>query len=170
MAKSVVYGRERVSAEFNMTPMIDVTFQLIIFFILAGSFASLDAAKLTVPAVFGTDNLQELELPGKLVINVVPFPQDQATGREGIAQYWQISTERVPVGNSSRLVEILNNARLAFVDRQSRDPSLADTQFQVEIRCDKRIHYSQIQPVLSAVAEAGIRRVHYVAFGEKQVS
>ena len=51
MAKKSVYSSagQPVQVEFNMTPMIDVTFQLILFFILVGQVASDALARMLVP-------------------------------------------------------------------------------------------------------------------------
>jgi len=167
MAKSIVYGGSKAPAAFNMTPLIDVTFLLMVFFILAGSFASLDAVRLAVPKLYDTAVLDELKLANKAVINIPPHSLEQVKedGKlQGKAASWQLSTARIRPGDTTRLVSELRAARADFADRKAKDPGLADTEFQVEVRADRGVYYSEVTPVLSAITQAGFARVHYVAY------
>ncbi|MBS3733562.1 MAG: biopolymer transporter ExbD [Phycisphaerae bacterium] len=78
MAKSVVYKKSDQAGEVsvNMTPLIDIVFQLIIFFILASQFASAEVARLSLPFPHNPDPdrspvvTEEIE-EARLIINVV---------------------------------------------------------------------------------------------------
>ena len=171
MRRSSVYGRDKGRIGFNMTPMIDVTFLLMIFFILAGSFASLDVMKLTVPRVHGDRTVDELKLPHKLVVNIPPFPADRVLDEPdlaGRARMWKVSTHEIRPGDGRRLLAVLQGARDGFLQRQAKDPSLAGVALQVELRADRSLHYSQVAPALAAIGKAGFSRVHYVACGSPE--
>lgn len=153
---SRVFDAKRTDIAFNMTPMIDVTFQLIIFFILAGSFASLDNIRLDVPAP--EDSAARKLGEKNLVINVPPYPKTELTANPdlaGRARMWRISTEELKPGETTRLRQILQDARKAYAGPPE--------EFKVEIRADESIHYSAIQPILMAAADAGIEKMQITA-------
>jgi len=163
-----VYRRRPTGGPFNLTPLIDVTFQLIIFFILAGTFASLDRVDLEVPTLAGTEQLADLKLPNKAVVHVAPYPAERRAADPaltGPAAYWQIGAVQIAPGDTEGLIAELSRARSAFRQRRAGGRVDEDAQFHVEVRADKSVWYSQVQPVLVCIAHAGFSRVHYVAFG-----
>ena len=167
MVKSTVYKRGPATAGLNMTAMIDVTFQLIIFFILAGSFASLDAVPLDVPAVYDPAALGDSKLPYKAVVNLLPHAPDAVAADAalaGQAAAWQVSTARIAPGEVGRLLEVLRSARQAFQKRRAAGDAPAEQEFQVELRADKSLDYGEVAPVLATIGQAGFARVHYVAY------
>jgi biopolymer transport protein ExbD len=161
-----VYRRRPTTGEVNLTPLVDVTFQLIIFFILAGTLASQDRVDLDVPTLAGTADLADLNLPHKTVIHVAPHPADRRAvdqALRGPAAYWQVGSVRLAAGDTAGLTEELIRARAAFRRRRGA----GEGEFQVEVRGDRSVWYSQVEPVLVSVAEAGFARVHYVAIGSE---
>jgi len=144
---------------FNMTPMIDCTFQLIIFFILASTIASQSLAKLSPPQPHESVawDAEKLKLQSKIVVNVLSAAGDneaatpavEATGKE-----YQINTQPVRIGDIETLVKILRRA----ADDAKKD-GVRPEDFYVIIRADKRVHYSYIVPVMKAAAEAGIEKM-----------
>jgi biopolymer transport protein ExbD len=171
MARTSVFGRGPVTPEFNMTPMIDVTFQLTLFFLLAGTFASLDSSRLSVPSVYDERMLADLKLRNKAVVNIPPYSEKEIQANpslKGMAESWKVSTVTIQ-RNPDRLVRELQQARAQFEDRKAKEPALAGMEFQVEVRADRSIQYSQVAPVLVAISKAGFPRVHYVATASAQV-
>lgn len=142
-----------------MTPLIDVAFQLIIFFILAGSFASLDVVHLMVPTLYGDRPIEVMRLPDKVVINVPPYSPAEATARPGEARAWLLSGLAIRPGDTGGLLRRLQRERQSFAASAGGGRDL-----QVEVRADRSIDFSDVAPVLSAVAQAGFQRVHYVAY------
>ena len=68
--KSKVQGGGAVS--FNMTPMIDIVFNLIIFFMLVSTFTKMQVEKVELPPAVKADNKkEELGEFTPVVINVV---------------------------------------------------------------------------------------------------
>jgi len=156
MPESKVYthrGESRV--QFNMTPMIDVTFQLIIFFMLTTQIASAEFVQMKLPKPFKSVAKEIKE--NKAIINVVPYPEKDIAADEsklGLAQRYQVGGERIELHNLEKLVGLLKAKKAA-----SPDPK----HFSVEVRADLRIHYSQIQPILRALQEARMERMRITA-------
>jgi len=161
-----VYRRQPTTGQVNLTPLVDVTFQLIIFFILAGTIASQDRVELDVPTLAGTPELADLSLPHKAVVHVATHPADRRAADHalrGSAAYWQVGSIRLAPGDTAALTAELIRARAAFGQRRGG----GEGEFQVEVRADRSVWYSQVEPVLVSVAEAGFGRVHYVAVGSE---
>ena len=57
--------------EMDMTPMIDVVFLLIIFFMIVSQFSNLQVEELTLPYSAFPDEEKEEEDPNILVLNVM---------------------------------------------------------------------------------------------------
>ena len=178
--------KEVVTADvsFNMTPMIDCTFQLIIFFILASQVANESYAKnvqaprpedsLAVPASVAT-------FPNKVTVNVIASGADNPDVDEmtaASADYYQIGTERYQIGEWDRMADVIRNRKKAFLreiglteEQAAKLEAEADkagkednpTAFFLEVRADKRVNWSDVFPVISAGSEAGISKMNITA-------
>jgi len=117
-------------ADFNMTPMIDVVFLLIIFFLVSSHLAKQEAQMpLPLPtAKSGQEIIDDqqprvvvnIEADGSLILAGRRVPQDQLTNR--------LATERARSGDS----------------------------IELRIRCDRETPYANVKPVMLAATEAGI--------------
>jgi len=150
---------EPVHVSANLTPMIDVTFLLIVFFILVTQFANVQVA-------------EEIELPepdqpvsverdqtARLVINIIPSPSASQAGRVigyrlGSAEY--PATAR---GISMLSTEIANSAREKLAEDENAT-------VLVDLRADRYTAYGEIYPVMQAVVAAGYHRVNLVVQSE----
>ena len=113
----------------NMTPMIDVVFLLIIFFLVSSHLARQESRlPLDLPAA-GT-HLDDLEPDNALTINI------DASSR------WMISGNQV---DEARLAEIL----AAHRGKHGQDAA-------VRIRTEQTIPYGRVEPILRLSAEAGL--------------
>lgn len=159
MAKTKVFDAKRTDISFNMTPMIDCTFQLIIFFILAGNFASLDNVRLEVPTLHESV-AQELGSKNA-VINIPPWPEKEIAAfpdRLGQAYEWRISVHKIKPGDVTLLSQILKEQRNAYVDSGGKEED-----FKIEIRADESIYYSEMKNILTTAAELGIQKMEITA-------
>jgi len=155
VAKSNVYQRGPARVSFNMTPMIDCTFQLIIFFLLATQIASADFVQMKLPRPEGA-GVEEIDAK-KAIVNVVPYSERRIRANEalvGKAMGYQVRTTKIEKGDIERLVRELLRARRA-------SPKPED--FIVEIRADQALHYSEIEPVLQALQQAALSKMHITA-------
>jgi biopolymer transport protein ExbD len=130
-------------AGINMTPMIDVVFQLIIFFLLTSHFAQQEAhLPLPLPAADSAAALKDVDAP-RLVINVTADGTLLFSGRS-----------LTPADLRQRLAE-----RIADLGKD----------VEVRIRADRSVPYQHIEPVLLACARAGIWNVNYAVYRREDV-
>ncbi len=131
------------SLGFNMTPMIDVVFQLIIFFLVSSHLAKQEVQmKLPLPtAESGQTNVEE-EVP-RLTINVLADGTLLLSGRH-----------LTPSELEPRLLDRLKDA----------GPGL-----QVRIRGDRNTPYRCVEPILLACARAGIWDVSFAVYRPEDV-
>ena len=165
MARAKKERHQGEDVSFNLTPMIDVTFQLIIFFMLAGSLASLDNIRLEVPKLHKSV-AEETDAPNRVVVNVPPYPKTEIEADDrlkGAARMYVIRTRQIETGNVGELTTVLSEQRNVFERRKSENPALKDLSFQVEIRADTSIEWSQVWPVLAAARSAGIEKMVFAA-------
>ena len=128
----------RHALEFNMTPMIDVTFLLIVFFITSSHLAQQEATvELNLPrASSGRD---EPERPARRVtLNVLA---------EG----------RVLLGSDPVDVDTLQQ-KLQYEQRADRATS---EPLEVRIRADRSVPYRVVEPLLLTCARSGVWNVSF---------
>jgi biopolymer transport protein ExbD len=124
---------------FNMTPMIDVTFQLIIFFLLSSHLARQEKQlPLPLPAAASGQASAGDDRP-RLTINVLA-DGTMLVGNRPIAL--------------DDLARLLTERKAAHGDR-----------LEVRIRADRHVLYRRIEPILPVCAAAGIWNVGYAVVG-----
>lgn len=126
---------ERGSLSFNMTPMIDIVFLLIIFFILSSHFARQETQlELALPeAASGQE--AAVDETRRLIVSVMPDGQLQLAG--------------------AALDAVQLQQRIAYESQQ------AGGDLEVRIRSDRQAPYRQIEPILVACARAGVWKVTF---------
>ena len=130
-------------AGINMTPMIDVVFQLIIFFLVTSHFARQEAhLPLPLPAADSSEAAKSDDQP-RLVINVTGDGTLLFSGRSLAAAELE-----------ERLAE-----RIAELGRG----------IEVRIRADRSVTYRHIEPVLLSCARAGVWNVNYAVYRREDV-
>lgn len=157
---SKVVQRGAVAPSMNITPLIDVVFLLIIFFMLVNNIVSEETVDMILPEI---DNPQTRELGDvdRIVINVAPEPFTRQ-GREefplthtGTASYIKVGT-----GSGSRF-EITD---LAGITAKLKEVKALRPEVEVLLRADGAIYYDVVQPLMGAVTSAGIETVNLVAY------
>ena len=159
MARTRVFEkRSSGEVEFNMTPMIDCTFQLIIFFILSTTVLSDALADLELHRPFESqaDKSKELnELPNRIIVNVVSSAEDRFdrdSSESALARNYMIMGEDIEIGNRERLIHLIKQGAMA-----AREDNYDE--FYVEVRADHRVSFGAVQGVLKAAGAAGIPRI-----------
>ena len=177
MAKSAVYATEGGSGEvnFNMTPMIDCTFQLIIFFILASQIASEETAKkVQIARPHMSHALAQSEsgkIPYRLVINVVSGDPDGLDPDElaaASAGFYKIKTRSIDIGDQDALVEEIKNTREELKAQGAVSETDEKKKLFIEIRADKRVNWEDIAPVIRAGVHAGVAKMSLTALTEQK--
>ena len=121
--------------QINMTPLIDVVFLTIIFFLVASTFMRHgDQEKVELPnASQGRD---EVEVASRLVVTVM-------------------SDKRLMLGGAEASVaEIENKLQLTATQHGSNATEL-------RIRADRNVPYSTVEPILLASARIGVTKVRF---------
>lgn len=128
-------SRRRSEIGFNMTPMIDVVFLLIIFFLVASHFGQQESAiEVDIPQAAGGEAITDSDKPRVTVS--IPEPG------------------QLFVGSQARSVADLE---MIFIAEKNR---MGDA-FQLRVRAGKRVPFREVEPVLKAAAKAGIRDVQF---------
>ena len=123
----------------NMTPMIDVVFQLIIFFLLSSHLAKQEQ-QLPLPLPGARSGVVEAaDARPRLTVNVL------ADGTLLVANR--------PI-QPDGLVKLLRERRTAHGE-----------ELEVRIRADRSVLYRRVEPVLIACVQAGIWNVAYAVVG-----
>ncbi len=127
-------GRSR-SVEFNVTPLIDVVFLLIIFFLVSSHLAKQEMQlELTLPAA-NSGQEPAIAPAARVTINVRTDGQLLLGGNQ------------VEVGEVQQRLEI---------ERQETTDDL-----EVRIRADRQLAYRHIEPLLLACARANVWNVSF---------
>lgn len=170
MSKSQVHQRGPTAPEMNITPLIDVVFLLIIFFMLVNNIVSDENVPL-IPPSLDDSQARELGEVKKITISVAPGVEPSPERRldplliSGESAYIRVGThaEEIPINNMDRVTELLKDA----VERGPRDAE-GNTALEVRLRADGAIFYKEMQQIMAAITAAGIQTVNMVAFLEDQ--
>lgn len=136
--------RTTSSIAINMTPMIDVVFLLIVFFMLVSAFASAENVPMHLPDP-QRSQARNVELADRLVINCIPA--DPAAPANGV--HYRLGPNR-----TQSLGEISD----ALLAARETSPEL-----QVVVRADRRLPYADVREVMKLVADHGIANMNIVA-------
>ncbi len=120
----------------NLTPMIDVVFLLIVFFVLVSQIVEVENADLDLPRPQDPAS----QLPGdqaRIVINVLP-------GHGGDASGYRMGNRRY-VADTAGLDALATSLAMLYRD----NPALG-----VNLRADRRTNYRWVEPVFQAVSAA----------------
>ena len=144
--------RRRTDIRFNMAPMIDVVFLLIIFFVLVSTFASAENIPMDLPNP-DKSQAKNVKITDRVVINC------------------QLASSLIR-GESGVLYSIGPNRpeSLETISQRLAAAKLVNPDLKVIVRADKRLHYDQVRAVMEVVAENEIENlslVAHVGLGEK---
>jgi len=160
MAKTKVFNKgSSGDVEFNMTPMIDCTFLLIIFFILSATVLTDALAELELHRPYkslANKNRELNELPNRTIVNVVSEAKgkhDVDSRESSLAKEYMIKGDIIRIGDREELVRVIRQGAIKAQDAEFDD-------YYVEIRADHRVNFGAVQEVLKAAAAAGIRGIN----------
>ena len=154
---SKVFKRGPSKAEMDITPLIDVTFQLIIFFMLVNNIVAEESVEMIVPELTDPKTYELLDVD-KITVNLVPTPYDRST-RVGdpLANPMDVVAIRVGItdfapGDLEGVTNLLKSGRAE------------NDEMEVVLRADAAFRYADVAPVMSAITGAGITKINLVAF------
>ncbi len=140
---------------FNMTPIIDIVFLLIIFFMVVSQFIEAENFPVAVPDSCNfaqTDTEQQTQIT---TVTIMKADMDKNT--------FAVGSEIINASESSDIVEQLAN----LIDAQLRE--LPDGQRIVTLRVDKDICFQQAQYALAAIAESTATDIKLATLKEKRI-
>jgi biopolymer transport protein ExbD len=140
MRRPVGNSQSRRSGELNMTPMIDVVFLLIIFFLVSSHLAR-------------RESRLALDLPTAATGQADDDPSPRLTINVAADGTLSLGTEAI---EPAQLVERLRS--------QAEDGG--DT-LRVRLRSDQAAPFSAVEPALAACAEAGIEDIALAVYGKE---
>lgn len=155
--------REPARCEMNMTPLIDVTFQLIIFFMLVSNIVAEENPQMILP-VLQDPQVEVIGEGERVFVNIEPQPFG-ADRLRGDANHlaWPGQPVRIRVGMRHYSVDDLSQVIDALDQARRRNP-----QVEILLRADSALQYESIRPVLDALAATGIDHVKLVAYRYEQ--
>lgn len=124
--------QREIGLRFDITPLIDIVFNLVIFFLVATHFVSTEAQEaVTLPEASQSD--ERPPAPRRLVVTVLPDGMLSVSGR-------QVTTDDV--------------------DAMIAEAAAAGTEdYEVQIRGDRTAQFEFVEPLLIACARHGVTRV-----------
>jgi biopolymer transport protein ExbD len=121
-----------IGLKFDITPLIDIVFNLVIFFLVATHFVSSEAHE-TIALPEASQSDERPPAPRRLVVTVLPDGTLTVGGR-GVAA--------------------------ADVDAMIAEAAAAGTDdYEVQIRGDRTAQFDFVQPILISCARHGVTRV-----------
>jgi biopolymer transport protein ExbD len=133
---SALYKHGNATIQGNLTPMIDMIFLLIVFFVLVSRIVDRERVEMNLPQPTPALTLP-MDDEHRVIINVLPGVGGEIRGyRVGGTEF-----SSTPTG----LAELTQ--RLAGVYR-------GNPQVNVNIRADRGTHYERVEPILRAVSTA----------------
>jgi len=162
---SKIHKRGPAKAETNLTPLIDITFQVVLFFMLTQRIVSDEIVPMEVPDIT-EPKTQELGDQSRLVVNIAPSPR--ATPEAGQPKADPLDHDGraafVKVGQKQFNLTDLEGIKLAIQEtRESFKPTDEQPELQVNLRCDSALFYGEIVPIMNQITLAGIEKVNLVA-------
>lgn len=136
MTRRFLRSRSLEGEAFDMTPVIDVVFLLIIFFMLVCQFITVEQFRVAVPepiasaSAAGDDRL--------LTLTILP---------DGDGTLYAVDAARLAVDNPADLPALI----AAAIDEHYRAIPAGQPR-TVRLRCDRTANFGQVRPVLEGIA------------------
>jgi biopolymer transport protein ExbD len=133
----------RAPFAFNLTPMIDVTFQLLIFFVCANTWSHTEAA-------------EELPLPAPIASGRDPARSERPRVTVTLRADGTLAVAGRDLAGPERLEELLRAEYRRHGDR-----------LEVVLRAHTDVPYARTQEVFRACRNAGLRQVRFAVLRER---
>ncbi len=132
------------SASFDMTPVIDVVFLLIIFFMLVFQFKTAQQFDVALPDKISSAQPDSAALAEAITLTVM---------RKDSHICYAVGSEILPGQDK----ELLKRMMISAINSRSHtDPTASAA---VNLRCDKTVSYGDVRPAIEALAQSAAGRV-----------
>jgi biopolymer transport protein ExbD len=148
--------------ELNITSMMDLVLNLLMFFVLLANFAMAELPAMTPPKPLGSQARASTE-PDKVTVNIIP--EKDASGRvTGAAKGIKFgSAQELLPTETGKLTQLLIFERQKSLKAVKEKDRAAARGVTVDLRADEGLRYDQVQPIMAAIQAAGIRQINLVA-------
>ena len=149
---------------FNYIPLIDVTFNLIIFFVLTSEISGAQQARVMVPDPHSPQAVARSTMSKNSVtisvISEAAYENNKDVSPETAARAYKYEVDGEEFRDISDLDGLVNKIRQKQAAHEKLQVGSADPgEFYVEIRADARVSFSEVVPVITAIAKAGIAKM-----------
>jgi len=168
---SQVHQKGPVKPEMNITPLIDVVFLLIIFFMLVNKIVAEENVPMIVPKLTEPQT-EPLGEKARVVVNLVPkdaFIRNKEVPVEGsgIASAIKIgAVKQFPLIPGKDGAPVDKQASLDAARGVLEEAVEANENITVVLRADASLKFAEVQQVLNVVMAAGVRSLDMAAFRE----
>jgi biopolymer transport protein ExbD len=150
--------KRRVAIRIDMTPMVDIAFLLLIFYMATTTFKPPEARAVDLP-----DSHSQIELPDKDVIHITVTKLDSI-----YVDYVQV----VPVEQDGRIVEtqarIVRKANTYTVASEINQARAKNLRALVVIKADEKAKFGTMQAVMDQMQENGLERFLIITDNEQE--
>ena len=136
---SRLHERGPARIEANLTPMIDITFLLVVFFVVVSTISEVESVEMELPRPEPTASAPPPE-HSRSVLNVLPDELGEAVG-------YRLNAVEYPLGPDG-----MSDLRRTLTSMLRGNPEL-----RINLRADRRTSQKHIAPVLNAINEANTR-------------
>jgi biopolymer transport protein ExbD len=134
-----LHERGPAQIEANLTPMIDITFLLVVFFVVVSTISEVESVEMQLPKPQPTASAPPPE-QSRSVLNVLPDEDGEAIG-------YRLNTVEYPLGKTG-----IDALQTALVPLLRNNPEL-----RINLRADRRTSQRHIAPLLNVITEANTR-------------
>ncbi|QQE10928.1 biopolymer transporter ExbD [Planctomycetota bacterium] len=154
--KSFIHKSGPATPSMNLTPLIDIVFLLVVFFMLASTMVTRQAIEMTVPKLDNPET-HDLSEENRIVVNIAPKSgkrdKNSPLEFEGKPAFVQIGAYGI------FKLDDHEGITAALKDVYTKNPSI-----KVSLRADAAVYYDHIEPIMSDITKAGISTVNMVAY------
>ena len=147
-----------------MTPLIDVTFLLIIFFMIISNFIAEESVEMIVPDLV-EPKVRPFEEMKRVVVNVAPQAYRKGERDERYLDHLG-DAQFVKIGPRYFAMDQMDELSAELTTHVAAAPKDADGQSTLEVllRSDAALYYESVQPVMVAITQAGVSKLHLVSY------
>ncbi|MDH4202485.1 MAG: biopolymer transporter ExbD [Phycisphaerae bacterium] len=146
------YTRLFEAETFDMTPIIDVVFLLIIFFMLVAQFIVAEQYKVSVPDAIKTARAPDAEKDRPLTITLMPDP------KQGFKCIMGAEKLAVVDGKDMKML-IVSSINDYLAKNKSADKT-------VRLRCDRAVPFGQVKYILAGISQSRAENLDWAVLSD----
>ncbi len=155
--------KRRISIRIDMTPMVDIAFLLLIFYMATTQFKPPEARAVDLP-----ESHSQIELPDKDIINITVTKYDSIY--VDYVELREVDIEGVLVNTKARIVRMADTYNVSAEINKARAKNLRAL---IVIKADEKASFGVMQDVMRSMQENHLERFliitdHEVEIGETE--